>query len=312
MLNAGIRILKTQHGDILFIKTSSLGDVIHHMPAVTDARRRRPGDRLACWWRRAFAPLVRLHPAVDEVVPVAWAPLAQVALRAGDAAPRSPPACWNRAKSHDEIIDSQGLLRTGVMSRFARAAAWLRQPQHQGTAGRRVLQCTSYRQPRASRRRAQSHPHRRGARLRAGGRAGLRSRSRDAGNAGPALRDFSCTPLRGWRNNGRKKNWIALGNALAGDGLALVLPWGTDKSGVRSERLAAALPNARVPENASRSIRWRVSSPARSSSSASIPGLLHLAAALGVPLVRDFQPGSDPSLTKPVGNGPLAVLGGAK
>jgi len=28
--------------DILFIKTSSLGDVIHHMPAVSDARRHRP------------------------------------------------------------------------------------------------------------------------------------------------------------------------------------------------------------------------------------------------------------------------------
>jgi len=36
-------------------------------------------------------------------------------------------------------------------------------------------------------------------------------------------------------------------------------------------------------------------------------GLLHLAAALGVPLVAIFT-GSDPSLTKPVGNGPLAVL----
>ena len=32
--------------DILFIKTSSLGDVIHHMPALTDARAARPRDRL--------------------------------------------------------------------------------------------------------------------------------------------------------------------------------------------------------------------------------------------------------------------------
>ncbi len=38
--------------DILFIKTSSLGDVIHHMPAVTEAR----AAGLACvsrgWSRR--------------------------------------------------------------------------------------------------------------------------------------------------------------------------------------------------------------------------------------------------------------------
>ena len=31
--------------DILFIKTSSLGDVIHHMPALTEARLRRPDAR---------------------------------------------------------------------------------------------------------------------------------------------------------------------------------------------------------------------------------------------------------------------------
>jgi len=57
----------------LFIQNLfGIGDVIHHMPAVTDARRRRPGDRLAWLVEEAFAPLVRLHPAVDEVVPVAW------------------------------------------------------------------------------------------------------------------------------------------------------------------------------------------------------------------------------------------------
>jgi heptosyltransferase-1 len=37
-------------------------------------------------------------------------------------------------------------------------------------------------------------------------------------------------------------------------------------------------------------------------------GLMHLAAALGVPLVAIFA-GSKPSLTGPIGSGPLAVLG---
>ena len=57
--------------DILFIKTSSLGDVIHHMPALTEARRRRPEARFSWLVEEAFAPLVRLHPAVDDVIPVA-------------------------------------------------------------------------------------------------------------------------------------------------------------------------------------------------------------------------------------------------
>jgi heptosyltransferase-1 len=40
-------------------------------------------------------------------------------------------------------------------------------------------------------------------------------------------------------------------------------------------------------------------------------GLLHLAAALGVPLVAIFV-GSDPSLTGPMGPGAIAIVGGAE
>src|SRR6476620_11353837 len=106
--------------DILFIKTSSLGDVIHHMPALTEARRARPDARFAWLVEEAFAPLVALHPAVDAVVPVAWrrwrkslyAPktLAEIAhgLRA------------IRARSYDDIVDSQGLLRSAAIARLAR------------------------------------------------------------------------------------------------------------------------------------------------------------------------------------------------
>ena len=50
--------------DILFIKTSSLGDVIHHMPALTEARKARPDARFTWLVEEAFAPLVALHPAV--------------------------------------------------------------------------------------------------------------------------------------------------------------------------------------------------------------------------------------------------------
>src|SRR5207245_1922307 len=57
--------------DILLIKTSSLGDVIHQMPALTEARRRLPQARFSWVVEEAFAPLVRLHPDVDDVIAVA-------------------------------------------------------------------------------------------------------------------------------------------------------------------------------------------------------------------------------------------------
>ena len=106
--------------DILFIKTSSLGDVIHHLPALTEAHAQRPDGRFNWIVEEAFAPLVRLHPAVDRVIPVAsrrW----RVAIHR--------PAIWSemrkfarelRAAAYDEVIDTQGLIRTGLISRFAR------------------------------------------------------------------------------------------------------------------------------------------------------------------------------------------------
>ncbi len=112
-------IAVTDMSDILFIKTSSLGDVIHHMPALTEARKALPQARFAWLVEEAFAPLVRLHPAVDEVIPVAWrrwrkslyapATLVEIAgsLRA------------IRASRYDDIVDSQGLLRSAVIARIA-------------------------------------------------------------------------------------------------------------------------------------------------------------------------------------------------
>ena len=55
----------------LIVKTSSLGDVIHALPAVTDALRARPGLRFDWLVEEAFVEVPGWHPAVDAVIPVA-------------------------------------------------------------------------------------------------------------------------------------------------------------------------------------------------------------------------------------------------
>jgi heptosyltransferase-1 len=103
--------------------------------------------------------------------------------------------------------------------------------------------------------------------------------------------------------------WIALGQALAVRGLEVVLPWGTEPERQRSARLAAAIPGARVPE------RRPLDAVAQLIAGASLvvgvdTGLMHLAAALQVPLVAVFV-GTEPGLYGPQGLGPIAVLGRA-
>jgi heptosyltransferase-1 len=105
-------------------------------------------------------------------------------------------------------------------------------------------------------------------------------------------------------------SWVALGHVLAARGTSLMLPWGTQAEHARSGRIAAALTNAQVPE------RQQLNRMARLVAGASFvigadTGLLHLAAAFGVPLVAIFV-GSEPSLTGPMGQGPIAVVGGKR
>ena len=103
-------------------------------------------------------------------------------------------------------------------------------------------------------------------------------------------------------------SWIALGRALGGRRSSLLLPWGTEAEHARSKRIAAALSNARAPE------RQPLDRMAALIAGASFvigvdTGLIHLAAALGVPLVAIFT-ASEPGLTGPMGHGPIAVVGG--
>ena len=106
--------------DVLFIKTSSLGDVIHHMPAVTDARRYLPQARIGWVVEEAFAPLVRLHPAVAEVIPVAARSWRRAPLQASTRQELASFLRVLRARAYDQIVDTQGLFFKSAL--IARAA----------------------------------------------------------------------------------------------------------------------------------------------------------------------------------------------
>ena len=56
---------------ILLIKTSSLGDVIHAFPAVTDLKAAGVAARIDWVVEESLVPIVKLHPAVDDVIAVA-------------------------------------------------------------------------------------------------------------------------------------------------------------------------------------------------------------------------------------------------
>lgn len=107
---------------ILFVKLSSLGDVIHHLPAVTDLARERPGSHVAWAVEPGYADLVRLHPAVDEAIPVGLRALRAGPHRAGRWGGILASRRALAAGRWDYIVDTQGLLKSALVALAARGA----------------------------------------------------------------------------------------------------------------------------------------------------------------------------------------------
>jgi len=294
--------------DILFIKTSSLGDVIHHMPAVTDARRHRPHTRIGWVVEEAFAPLVRLHRAVDTVIPIAsrrWrrAPLAPSTWREFFAFQRAM-----REQPHETVIDAQGLLRSALVASLPRgrkhgydrssvrerAASWFYDEHHQVDRALHAITRNRMLTAQALGYSANGAPD-----------FGLDRASLTGGTASrdAVLLHATARPEKEWP----MANWTALAQSLERRGFSVVLPWGNEAERRRSAEIAAAVPNARVPDLQPLDQVARMI--ARSAFVVGVDtGLLHVAAALGVPLAAIFV-GTQPDQHGPLGSGKIEIVG---
>jgi heptosyltransferase-1 len=105
---------------VLLVKTSSMGDVLHALPALTDAMHAIPGVRFDWVVEEAFQEIPAWHPAVDRVIPVAlrrWRKHPLQALWSGEW------SAFKRAlknRTYDVVLDSQGLIKSAWIARKAR------------------------------------------------------------------------------------------------------------------------------------------------------------------------------------------------
>jgi heptosyltransferase I len=295
--------------EILFIKTSSLGDVVHHMPAIADARRNMPDARLSWVVEEPYAPLARLHPGIDEVITVASRRWRAQLHRAETWSEIGRFRRAIRERQYDAVIDSQGLLRTALITKAARGI-------------RHGYDTVSIREPLASmfydvRHRVEwrSHAIPRN-RILTGRALGYEPAPQidfglDRASIAHKARNDYALLIHGTARVGKEwaqADWLAVARALVDRGLDVVLPWGTAAERRRSDEIVAALGSGEVPD------RRPLDEVAALIAGAAVvvgvdTGLLHVAAALGVPLVGIFI-GSEPGLTGPLGSGPIAIVGG--
>ncbi len=100
---------------VLIVKTSSMGDVIHTLPALTDAMQAIPGIRFDWVVEENFSQIPGWHPAVDQVLPIAirrwrkhWFGIQQ----------REERFLFKqklRQRQYDMIIDAQGLIKSAAL-----------------------------------------------------------------------------------------------------------------------------------------------------------------------------------------------------
>jgi len=238
--------------DILIVKLSSLGDVVHAMPAVQDVLACVAGARVDWVVERGFAPLVQRCEGVRDVIPCE--------LRRWSKAPLSASTRneWRtfrhglRARPYEAVLDLQGLTKSALVARAARAA-----PQGRRYALANRTDGAGYEVPtRWVADVAVRVPARTDAVLRsrqlcaaAFGYAvppqlhyGLRARAVVPESGRPCIafvhgtsREDKCWP---------PAQWLALGRRLIAQGYGIGLPHGTDQERQRSEALAFALGDA--------------------------------------------------------------------
>lgn len=100
---------------VLIVRTTSMGDLIHTLPAVSDIAAHLPGVAIDWVAEDSFAEIPTWHPAVREVIPVS--------LRRWRKAWWSAPVRRERAEyirllqrhRYDAVIDLQGLIKSAAL-----------------------------------------------------------------------------------------------------------------------------------------------------------------------------------------------------
>ena len=94
---------------------SSMGDVIHALPAVVDAKRAVPDIQFDWVVEEGFQEIPQMHPAVNEVIPVAirrWRRNWLTSLQSGEIG--DFVRRLKRAR-YDLIVDAQGLIKSAIV-----------------------------------------------------------------------------------------------------------------------------------------------------------------------------------------------------
>lgn len=284
---------------VLIVKTSSMGDVLHTLPALTDAMRVIPTLRFDWVVEEGFAQIPTWHPAVSDVIPVAIRRWRKSWFSRDTRRERTAFKQRLREQQYDAVIDAQGLLKSALLvTRLA-------------LGKKHGLDSNSAREPLASlfynyRHRISRQQHA-VERIRELFAASLNYRKPSERGDYAIAPHFLTTPpedagqylvfLHATTRDEKhwpESHWRALIASLQSSGLRIKLPWGAEHEHQRALRLAEGFAHVEVLPRLSLQQVAAVLAGAKAVVSVDT-GLSHLTAALDRPNVTLYGP-TDPGL----------------
>ncbi len=276
---------------VLLVKLSSLGDVVHALPAVTDAARVFAGLEVHWVVEEGYQAIPALHPAVSQVIPIAmrrW----RRQLRGAGGEIRAA-ICRLRNADYDVVLDSQGLIKSAIVACIGRG----RRAGFDRHCVRERLAACAYDDAFAVPRGQHAIDRQRALFAAALGypmpndaiEYGVgRDRS---GASGIVLAHGTTWDNKLWP----EQFWAQIANRAVQAGQRVTLPWGDEVELARARRIAAAAPGVIVSQRLE--LRDIIDLLGTSAAVVSVDsGIGHLAAALGVPTFALYGP-TDAKLT---------------
>lgn len=297
---------------ILLVKTTSMGDVVHTLPVVSDILQAHPDAQIDWLVEAPFAAIARLHPGVRRVIPIAWRKWRKALFKRPTWQAMGEVRRQLQAEPYDLVIDLQGLLKSVLWARMAHG------PLHGYDAAsiREPLAARFYRHGHAVARDQQAVARSRQLAAQALGlpapsgapRFGVQAQpaewpGRQAGGRYAVLIPCASRLAKRWPAEG----WQQVGERLRQEGLDLVILWGSKDEQALAQELAGPL-QAEVPPFLT------VAQAAGLLGHAEVvvgldTGFTHLAAAFSVPTIGIYCDHS-PGLAGVTGAGFTRSLGG--
>ncbi|HEU4843813.1 MAG TPA: lipopolysaccharide heptosyltransferase I [Burkholderiaceae bacterium] len=284
--------------NILLVRVSSLGDVLHNLPMVADIARHYPDANIDWVVEEGYVSLVRLNARVRTIIPFA---LRRWRKSLGQAATRAELRAFLRTlrqQEYDYVFDTQGLLKTGIIMGAARIVkGGHKVGLANGSEGSGYEGISRWFHTDSVPTDPRTHAVARGRLVAAAALGYAVDTPADFGL--PAVSPDEAKPewmpsvpyavyFHGTARDAKKwapQNWIELGRQLAP--MPILLPWGSDKEKAEAQYLAAALPNARVLPKLSMADATLLARHAALAIGVDT-GLTHIAAAFTVPTVEIY------------------------